>query len=706
MTAAQLPSMLAAHPTIGDWLDLAPDGHVTAYSGKVEYGQGIRTALAQIVAHELGMTAEMVTMAPVDTQRSPDEGVTSGSRSIEESNQGLRVAAAELRDTLCRLAARDLHVDVDQIQLVDGELIAPGGARTAIGRYAGAELLSHPITGSVQLRPVAPGSVIGSSVPRSDLMAKVLGEPAFLQDIDLPGMLHGRVVRPPSVNAHLASLDEDAVRDIRGGIVTIVRDGSFLGVVAEREEVAIRGLSRLRRVAAWEDGEPLPDSPAFMLDEPTLDVVVRERGSDSPPDTGVTTLHAEYVRPYVAHASLGPSCAIATFDGSGYEVWSHSQGVYHLRQELAKALRTDPELIHVRHAEGAGCYGANGADDVALDAALLARAHVGRPVRVQWMRDDEFAWEPYGTAMFVRLSAAVDGDGNVVRWTHDVWGNGHRDRAGADAPASVTNLLAARHLADPLVASVAPAPPSPGSGGGRNAAPPYSFPNQRIVNHYVPRTPLRASALRSLGGHANVFAAESFMDEIGSAIGTDPVAHRLRNLDDPRARRVIERVATMAEWDRRAILGEGHGLGIAYARYKGAGCYVALVAEVVIDRDLELTRFWAAVDAGLVVNPDGLLNQAEGGITQAASWTLMEEVQFDEQRVTSRDWSTYPVMGFTDAPEVEVELISSPTEDPVGVGEAFAGPTAAAIGNAIFDATGVRLRQMPLTRERLARALA
>ena len=416
-------------------------------------------------------------------------------------------------------------------------------------------------------------------------------------------------------------------------------------------------------------------------------------------------MSAEYGRPYLAHASLGPSCAIATFDGLAYEVWSHSQGVYHLRQELAKALRTDPDHIRVRHAEGAGCYGANGADDVALDASLLARAHPGRPVRVQWMRDDEFAWEPYGTAMFVRLSAALAADGEVLRWTHDVWGNGHRDRAGADAPAIVTNLLAARHLAEPLEPSIAPAPPSPGSGGGRNAAPPYRFPNQRVVNHYVPRTPLRVSALRSLGAHANVFAAESFMDEIGAALEIDPVAHRLQYLDDHRARRVIERVATISGWERRTNLEEGRGLGVAYARYKGRGCHVAVVAEVAIDRDLELTRVWAAVDAGLIVNPDGLRNQAEGGITQAASWTLMEEVQFDDLRVTSRDWSTYPVLGFSHAPELEIELVSDPTQDPVGVGEAFAGPTAAAIGNAVFDATGVRLRQMPFTRDRLARAL-
>jgi CO/xanthine dehydrogenase Mo-binding subunit len=700
-----LPAILAAYPRIGDWLAPAPDGTVTVFTGKVEFGQGIRTSLAQLVAHELAIEVERVRVAPVDTVRSPDEGVTSGSRSIEEANEGLRVAAAELRAALCRRASSRLGVPMGQLEVARGRVVSGDGRSVAYAALLDDELAGERIGGSVALRPADGESALGANVQRVDLPPKVMGAPAFVQDMDLPGMLHGRVLRPPSVDADLMALDEEAVAGMPG-VRSVVCDGSFIGVIAEREEQAVKALARLRRVATWREAEVLPASPRFMLDEPTLDVVVHERGSAGPAAAGSTELRAEYSRPYLAHASIAPSCAIARYDGKSVDVWSHSPGIYHLREQLTKVLGIDAGQIRVHHVEGAGCYGANGADDVVLDAALLAHAMPERPIRVQWMRDDEFAWEPFGTAMFVRLAATIDGGGRIAGWTHDVWGNGHRDRAGLDAPRNVTNLLAARHVAEPFLPSVAPAPPSPSSGGGRNAAPLYTFPRQRIVNHYVPRTPIRVSALRSLGGHANVFASESFMDEIAALLGVDPVAHRLAYLDDPRAREVIERVASRARWDRRADHVEGRGLGIGFARYKNAGCYVAVIAELELGDDLRLTEVWAAVDAGLVVNPDGLLNQAEGGITQAASWTLREEVTFDRSKITSRDWRTYPILGFEDAPELHVELVSRPDQPPVGVGEAFAGPTAAAIGNALFDATGVRLRDMPFTRERFIRALA
>jgi CO/xanthine dehydrogenase Mo-binding subunit len=699
-----LPAILAAYPRIGDWLELAADGTVTVFSGKVEFGQGIRTSLAQLVAHELGIDVDLVTVAPVDTVRSPDEGVTSGSRSIEEANEGLRVAAAHLRAALCRRAATRLGVPVEQLEVRGGQVSSGDGRSISYSEFVGDGLTDERISGCTALRPAGGASAVGVSVARVDLPGKVTGAPAFVQDLELPGMLHGRVLRPPSVGAELVSLDEAAVATMPG-VRSIVRDGSFVGVIAEREEQAVKALARLRRLAAWSEPEVLPSSARFMLDEPTLDVAVYERGGASPVVAGSTELRAEYSRPYLAHASIAPSCAIAAHRGGAYDVWSHSQGIYHLREQLTKVLRTDADRIRVHHVEGAGCYGANAADDVALDAALLARATPERPVRVQWTREDEFAWEPFGTAMFVRLAARIDGSGRIAEWTHEVWGNGHRDRAGLDAPANVTNLLAARHLAEPLLPSVAPAPPSPSSGGGRNAAPLYDFPRQKIINHYVARTPIRVSALRSLGGHANVFASESFMDEIAAFVGNDPVAQRLRYLDDPRARAVIELVAERARWGRRADHVDDRGLGIGFARYKSSGCYVAVIAEVEVADDLRLTEVWAAVDAGLVINPDGLTNQAEGGIVQAASWTLTEEVRFDRSKITTRDWRTYPILGFREAPDLHVEIISRPDEPPVGVGEAFAGPTAAAIGNALFDATGVRLRDMPFTRDRLMRAL-
>lgn len=704
MTAVIPSGTLATYPAIGAWLELNADGSVTVFSGKVEFGQGIRTALAQLVAHELDLPIERVHMAAVDTLRSPDEGVTSGSRSIEDAHEGLRLAAAALREALRARAASRMGVAAEAVVTRNGEVMTADGRAIPYGTLADDAIAGEIIGPEMSLRPPTSDSVLGLSVPRSDLPAKVTGEPVFVQDLELPGMLHGRVLRPPTVNGALIELDDDEIRSMPG-VESVVRDGTFVGVLANREDEAVRALARMRRIARWDRGAALPASARFLLDEPTLDVVVDERAELHPAPVE-RRLTAEYSRPYLAHASIGPSCAVARFDGSAYEIWSHSQGIYHVRQELAKVLATAPADVVVHHVEGAGCYGANAADDVALDAALLARTVPGRPVRVQLMRDDEFAWEPLGTAMIVRLEAGLDRDGRVVDWHHEVWGNGHRDRAGSDAPATATNLLAARHLTQPFSASVAAPPPSPSSGGGRNAAPPYRFPSQRVVNHYVPRTPLRVSALRSLGAHANVFASESFMDEIAAVIGADPLAHRLSYLDDPRAREVVERAATNAEWGRRGALPEGTGLGLGFARYKGVGCYVAVIAEVELESDLRLTRIWAAVDPGLAVNPDGVMNQAEGGIVQAASWTLREQVTFDTETVTSRDWRTYPILGFADAPELHVELIDRPDERPVGVGEAFAGPTAAAIGNAIFDASGARLRDMPLTRDRLIKALA
>lgn len=701
-----LPAILRAYPRLDCWLDIDRDGNVTGLTGKVEFGQGIRTALCQLIAEELDVPLERVSVASVDTSRSPDEGVTSGSRSIEESNEALRRVAAEARLVLLRAAATRLRVPVDDLAVSDGVVSARDGRSVGYGELADGKLLATEITGEAQVKRAGQYRVVGQSTPRVDLAAKVVGAAVFVQDLVLPGMLHGQIVRPPTTGSRLVGLDEDEVLALPG-VRAVVRDGSFIGVVATREEQAIRALRRARRIATWaEDHEnALPVGPQFLLDQPTDDIVVTERRAAGPRPAGVREFSAEYTRPYLAHASLGPSCAVAVFDGGRVTVWSHSQGPHHLRQELAKVLGLEAAAVRVIHEEGAGCYGANGADDAALDAVLLARALPGEPVRVQWMREDEGAWEPFGTPAIVRLRASLDEDGGVVDWVHELWGNGHRDRPGPDAPPDVSGLLAARHLAKPHTPAVAPRPSSPGAGGGRNAAPCYDFPNQRVVNHYVPYTPIRVSALRSLGAHANVFAIESFIDEIAATTSVDPVAYRLRYLEDPRARAVLEAVAHASDWPTRSKAHDGRGLGVGFAQYKNTGCYVAVVVEVEIGDELRLVNAWATVDAGLIVNPDGLANQVEGGILQAASWTLKEEVRFDSSKVTSTTWDTYPILQFSEVPRVHVALIDRPDEPPLGVGEAIAGPTAGAIGNAFFAATGVRLRDMPFTRERILRAL-
>ena len=424
---------------------------------------------------------------------------------------------------------------------------------------------------------------------------------------------------------------------------------------------------------------------------------------EAPADTSAArTLRREYTRPFLAHASIAPSCAVAQWRDGGVRVWSHCQGIYNLRADLALVLKLDPDRIAVEHREGAGCYGHNGADDVALDAVLLARAAGGRPVRVQWSREDELARSPFGAAMAVGLEADLDAAGAIVGWRHEIWSNGHVARPGrADHP----RLLAAEEIADGFPRHPATNPPlATGGGACRNAIPFYDLPAWRITSHRLLVQPLRTSSLRSLGAHANVFAIESFLDEIALERGDDPVALRLRYLRDPRARAVLEAAAGRSGWDRRAR-GEGVGHGVGCARYKDTGAYCAVVAEVEGGDDIRVRRLVVAVDVGEVINPDGVANQIEGGAIQAASWTLREAVRFDRSQVTSDSWEAYPILRFSDVPAVEVEILARPDESPVGAGEAAHGPTAAAIANAVHDALGVRVRDLPITRERIIAAM-
>ena len=542
---------------------------------------------------------------------------------------------------------------------------------------------------------------VGQPVPRIDLPEKVSGHPRFVQDMTLPGMLYGRVVRPAHGFAKLISLEIGTVESLPG-FVAIVRDGDFLGVLAEREATAVEAQRLLRSSSVWQKGEPLPPDIYPWLKKNAVDHrVISEKSDAGARHRSAKTFEASYTKPYISHASIGPSCALARFDSEKLTVWSHSQGIFNLRADLSKALGMAEDAIIVRHAEGAGCYGHNGADDVALDAALLARAAGGRPVLLQWMRDDEFAWAPCGPAMALTLRASLDADGNVTDWQHELWSNGHSGRPGrSDDPA----LLAAWHLAKPFNRPPAVNVPLPAGAADRNAIPLYEFPNQRVVNHYVREMPVRTSALRSLGAYANVFAIESFMDELAHAAQTDPVAFRLRHLKDLRARAVIESVAVRTNWNGwKATEGRGHGLG--FAKYKNLGAYCAVVAEVRVDRDVRVTRLTLAADVGLVINPNGVMNQIEGGAIQATSWTLKEQVGLGSHGITSLGWEDYPILKFSEVPAVEIELIDRPDLPAVGAGEAAQGPVAAAIANAVADALGVRVRGLPLTHERIVAAM-
>jgi nicotinate dehydrogenase subunit B len=519
-------------------------------------------------------------------------------------------------------------------------------------------------------------------------------------------MLHGRVVRPPNYGARLEAADEGAIKAMPG-VVAVVRDGSFLGVIAAREEQAIKAGAALGRNARWTTGPPLPDQAGFydyLLALPSEDHVISEKQATLP--AGVKVVEATYRKPYMSHGSIGPSCAVARFQDGKMTVWTHSQGVFPLRGNLVMALNMPADKIHCIHAEGSGCYGHNAADDVALDAALLARAAPGgRPVRVQWMRGDEFGWEPFGPAMVMKTRGALSPDGRIVDWNYEVWTNTHSMRPsepGGD------NLLASWYLAEPQQPSAPHILPLPAGGGDRNAIPLYDFPRQRVVHHFIKDMPLRVSALRTLGAYSNVFAIESFVDEMALAAGADPVAFRLAHLKDPRARAVIETVARKADWKPGEQAAGNRGRGIGFAKYKNLATYVAVIAEVEVDRAsgrVAVPRAYAAVDSGQIINPDGLANQIEGGIIQSTSWTLHEEVKFDRAGITSRDWIGYPILTMPEAPTIEVTLIDRPDERPLGSGEGSQGPAVAAIANAFAAATGRRLRDLPLSPPRVKAAL-
>jgi nicotinate dehydrogenase subunit B len=708
---AKLPGSLDRNRMLDAWLRIDADGSATIFAGKVELGQGILTALAQIAAEELDLPLARVALISGDTAQTPDEEYTSGSQSIEYGGTAVRLACAEARALLLERAAARFEIAGERLTMAEGTIRAPDGRSLGYGELAAELDLHREVTGKVPPKPSSSHRIVGTSAPRRDLPAKVTGGIAYVQDLRLPRMVHGRVVRPPRYGAKLEAVDVAQARAMPG-VIAVVRDGSFLGVIAAREEQAIRARQSLLESARWSGGADLPDPAglaAHLTSLPSQDAVISNRQASAP--AGVHTLEATYTKPYIAHASIGPSCAVAAFENGKLTVWTHSQGVFPLRRDLAKAMRLTEAAVRCIHREGSGCYGHNGADDVALDAALLARAAEGRPVRLQWMRDDEFAWEPYGPAMVMRAKAALSAEGRIIDWNYEVWSNTHSTRpASPGSDDRNNNLLASWYLAEPRPPIPPKVMPQPTGGGDRNAIPLYEFANQRIVNHFIPAMPLRVSALRTLGAYGNVFAVESFMDELAAAAGADPIAFRLAHLKDERARAVIAAVARSAGW-REGEHGDdarGHGRGIGFAKYKNLSAYVAVIAEVEVDRSsgvIRVPRVFAVTDAGQVINPDGLRNQIEGGIIQSTSWTLHEAVRFDRAAVQSRDWSSYPILTMPEVPAVETELIDRPEERPLGCGEASSGPTVAAIANAFARATGKRIRDLPLDPTRVKAAI-
>jgi nicotinate dehydrogenase subunit B len=541
-------------------------------------------------------------------------------------------------------------------------------------------------------------------VPRVDIPAKVTGGAAYVQDMRLPGMMHGRLVRPPSYGAQLSECDTSSVEKL-AGVVKVVRNGNFLAVVAKKEFQAIKAMRALSAAAKWNEKSALPnqnDLLSVITGLPSKDSVIFE--VSDPAVSGQRTLEATYTRPYQSHGSIGPSCAVAQLNNDVMTVWTHTQGVYPDRQGVAEMLRVPPAKVRLIHVEGSGCYGHNGADDAAADAALIARELPGTPVRVQWMREQEHGWEPYGPAMVTKLKASLDDSGAIASWNFEVWSNTHSMRPGGGGC-----MLAAQHMANPLAIPEPKPLPLPEGGGDRNAIPIYKFPNAHVVHHFIPSMPVRISAMRALGAYHNVFSIESFMTELAELAGADPVEFRLKHLDDPRARDVVEKAAKEFGWQKGQKAPEGRGYGFAFARYKNLAAYCAIACEVEINRETgrpRLVRAVAAVDSGQVVNPDGIINQVEGAILQSMSWTLYEAVTFDDVRITSIDWQTYPILRFDGVPEkVDVHIINRPGQPFLGSGETGQGPAAASVANAVANAAGKRLRDLPLTRRKIKDAI-
>ena len=703
-SSQRLPGDLEGNPMLDAWIRIDPGNKITVFTGKAELGQGTKTFLLQIAAEQLDVDPKGITFITADTGLTPDEGYTAGSATMSSSGTALMNAAAQVREILLNLAARKSGLPVTQLVARDAAIHAPDGRSWTYGELVAQDTLHLRAQPSTKLKDPKDYRLVGMSMPRVDIPAKVTGGVAYVHDLRPEGMVHARVVRPPRYGARLAEVETASVEKMPG-VVRVVRDGSYLAVVAEKEFQAIRAMQALKSAAKWEMGPGLPANQdavwSFLKSAPAQTDVIVDRALGAP----VKTVEANYARPYFMHASIGPSCAVAVLRDGKLMVWSHTQGVFPDRQAIAELLSMAEDDVRVIHAEGAGCYGHNGADDAAADAALIARAVPGRPVRVQWMRDQEHQWEPYGSAMTTTMRGGVDASGMVVAWDYHFWSQTHATR-----PGGAGSTIAGWLIEKPFGLAKPSFKPSPRGSADRNAVPYYKFANAKVTSHFIATPmPLRVSALRSLGGYMNVFSIECFMDELAQAAGADPVEFRLKHLDDPRAIDVIRLAADKFGWKGGAKAPAGRGYGFSFSRYENLGAYLALAVEVEADPAtgrVRLVRAVAADDSGQAVNPDAIENQIQGGIIQASSWTLSEQVRFDGNAITSVDWRSYPILRMPDVPDsIEVHVINRPGQPFLGTGEASQGPAGAAIANAIAHATGKRLRVPPFTPEVVKKAI-
>jgi nicotinate dehydrogenase subunit B len=685
------------------YLAVNGDGTVTLYCGKVDLGQGLRIAIPQIAAEELGIGVDMIKYVEGDTALTPNQGRTSGSTGIQRGGMQIRQAAATARKAMIDLAAQRLNLKPEDLITADGK-VRPKAAGPAISfaSLLGDRQFNVKLDPNAPLKDPASYTIVGKSLPRPDVAGKCLGTATYIQDFVLPGMQHARVIRPPAIGATLVSVDEDSVKSLAG--VKVVRINNFLAVVADDEWTAVRATRQLR--AQWSEVASLPAQDKLvetLRNAPGItDQTLVTKGTPvAPPPQNTRTLTASYFWPMQSHASLGPSCAVADVRADEATVWTASQGMHDNRITYARFLGLPEDKVRLIYLEGSGCYGMNGHEDAAADAAIVSRA-VGRPVRVQWSRADEHGWDPKGPPQLLDLSGAIDADGRIPDWRTEMWipqttkGMLNIPLLGPQA-AGLDNIVG---LNTGLIS--------------QNGDPPYAADHVEVIVHWLKETPLRPAPLRSPGKPANCFAVECFTDELAAAAGVDPIEFRLRGLKNPRGIELIKRVAAMMKWQTRSSPGAdpsaavARGRGMSYVHYKHAETLVAMGIEVALERAsgaIKVERVFCAHDCGQLINPDGARAQVEGGILQTISRVLLEEVKFDRSRVSSVDWSSYPILRFSDLPKLEIDLVDRPNEPPLGAGEATCAAVGAAIGNAVYDATGVRLRTVPFTPERVKAAL-
>ena len=708
-TAALRPAKAVAKDLVDSFISLEPNGKVTIFVGKVDLGTGTKTALAQMAADELDVAFEQIEMVMGDTATTPDQWLTGANLTIAQGGGELRKACATARAALLTRASTKLGAPVDQLQVERGIVRLKSDASKTVSYsdlMQGAKTTDLKVDAKAAIKPATDYKWVGKSIPRVDIPAKVTGQFEYAHDVRLPGMLHARVVRADALGARLQSVDDSQARKVTGFVQT-VRKGDFVAVVAKSEWAAVKAARAIK--LTWSAGTGLPDKATvfdYWRKQPLAKEEATQKVGDAPAALAASDrrIKASYEFAVQTHASIGPSCAVADFASGNLVVWSPSQATHSMQSELAAITGVAAEKIRLLYADGSGCYGRNGHEDATADAALIATM-IGKPVRVQWMRADETARAPKSPPRAMDMEAGFDKEGNLQAWSADFY-------------IALNHIVAFKPLDFPLLAATDVGMPKPGNWVGflfQNAGAPYAVPNISVKTKHIEKAFFRSAHLRSPGRIENTFANESFMDELAVEAKVDPAEFRLKHIKDPRAVAVIKAAMKRANWQTRlagvsnnAQADIAKGRGISYVRYNNTTTYVAAVAEVEVNRktgEVKVSRVCVGHDCGQIINPDGLANQIEGGVIQTVSRTLMEQVQWDSTQVTSVDWASYPILRFPDVPRVEVDMINTPGDVSWGAGEPTPTAIPAAIGNAIFDATGVRLRSIPFTPEKVQAAL-